>query len=147
MLTARTETCCNSDISAKKTCTLHGLISQVTSSKTKMYLHLASTLEAKILFTLEEKILKEKIQKHLLESGDWVQTLKIAKAIVGPDATKKDVNRALYALEKQGLVERKDFGTYDWRWRLVSGETEDMLTKSPEVKMEVREEKVRVEGM
>ena len=112
-----------------------------------MYLHLASSLEAKILFTLEEKILKEKIQKHLLESGDWVQTLKIAKAIVGPDATKKDVNRALYALEKQGLVERKDFGTYDWRWRLVSGETEDMLTKSPEVKMEVREEKVRVEGM
>lgn len=112
-----------------------------------MDLHLASSLETKILFTLEEKILKEKIQKHLLESGDCVQTLKIAKAVVGPKATKKDVNPALYAMEDQGLVERKDFGNYDWRWRLVSGETEDMVTKSPEVKMEVQEEKVRDEGM
>ena len=98
----------------------------------------------KILFTLEEKILKEKIRNHLLESGDWVQTLKIAKAVVGPDATKKDVNRALYTFEKQGLVERKDLGKFDWHWRLVSGETEDMVTKSPEVKMEVEEQKVRV---
>ena len=73
-----------------------------------------------------------------------MQTLKIAKAVVGPDATKKDVNRALYTWEKQGLVERKDFGQFDWHWRLVSGETEDMVTKSPEVKMEVEEQKVRV---
>ena len=108
---------------------------------------MASSLEAKILFTLEEKILKEKIQKHLLESGDWVRTLKISKAVVGPDATKKDVNRALYAMEKQGLVERKAFGQDNWHWRRVSGETEDKVTKSPEMKMEVQEEKVRVEGM
>lgn len=86
------------------------------------------------------------ILSHLSESGDWVRTLAIAKAVVGLDATKKDVNPTLYSLEKEGLVERKEFKKNDWHWKLSSGETEDMVTKSPEVKIEVEEEKVRAES-
>jgi len=90
---------------------------------------------------------EDEILNLLSESGDWVRTLPIAKAVVGPDAIKKDVNPTLYSLEEQGLVKRKEFKKkYDWHWKLSSGETEDMVTKSPEVKMEVEEEKVRAES-
>lgn len=140
----------NNDASGTKTCSLHRLLIDdvyyISISNFQQDQNGLKALDFQLgdaLLTLEE----DEILNHLSESGDWVRTLPIAKAVVGPDAIKKDVNPTLYSLEEQGLVKRKEFKKkYDWHWKLSSGETEDMVTKSPEVKMEVEEEKVRVES-
>jgi len=56
---------------------------------------------------------------NLLETTDeFVPTLTISKAVFGDGATKKMINKFLYALEKQGKVEKRcepDGTKPEWR--------------------------------
>ncbi|CAE7247340.1 unnamed protein product [Symbiodinium natans] len=47
----------------------------------------------------EQKILE------CLQSGEWMETLAISKAVIGPGGTAKDVNKHLYNLEKRRQLE------------------------------------------
>lgn len=48
--------------------------------------------------------LQLKIMEFLFVQRDMVSTLKISKAVIGREGTTKDVNSALYDLEKKGIV-------------------------------------------
>lgn len=102
----------NNDASGTKTSSLHRLLIDdvyyISISNFQQDQNGLKALDFQLgdpLLTLEE----DEILNHLSESGDWVRTLPIAKAVVGPDAIKKDVNPTLYSLEEQGLVKRKEF--------------------------------------
>lgn len=59
----------------------------------------------------------QKVYFYLL-GRDWTPTLTIAKAVVGPKATKKSINPTLYAMEKQKRIERRsedNGGKPEWR--------------------------------
>ena len=48
------------------------------------------------------------ILQHLERNGrHWTDTLQISKAIVGDEGSKKDVNKFLYELEKEGKIEKR----------------------------------------
>lgn len=68
------------------------------------------------LLQMEDKVLEFLSTKR----GEWVETLKIAKYVCGPEATKKDINPCLYSLEKGGLIQKtcQDNGAKP-RWTMV----------------------------
>ena len=56
----------------------------------------------------------------------WTPTLDIAKALVGREATKADVNSKLYSLRDDGVLEKENCST-NWRY---SRKTEKVVTTS-----------------
>ena len=71
---------------------------------------------------MSEETLKSKIISFLADKQTPTKTLVIAKAVVAPTATRKDVNPILYAMEKEKLVIKtcEDNGTNP-QWSLVKG--------------------------
>ena len=65
---------------------------------------------------MPEKIL------NCLETGEWMETLDIAKAVVGRDGTKRDVNNCLYGLGKQGHLEMRPLpgNKHRKQWKLAA---------------------------
>lgn len=72
--------------------------------------------------------LDQKIIKYLQTVDEPTRTIDIAKNIIGPKATKKDVNPTLYAMERQGLVVKtaKENGG-DPRWTLKTNTDDEKL--------------------
>jgi hypothetical protein len=56
----------------------------------------------------DDDLIEEKIVAFikLNRTDKGVPTLAIAKAVIGPEAVKKSVNRNLYNLQKKGIVRR-----------------------------------------
>ena len=59
------------------------------------------------------------IYNFLADQPVPVKTLQIAKVVIGPEATKKDVNPVLYAMERNGVLTKvcKENGG-DPRWTI-----------------------------
>lgn len=64
-----------------------------------------------------------KILEYLLECDEEVPTLQISKYVFGDKATKKMVNKYLYALEKEGSVVKssEENGTKP-KWRVTKND-------------------------
>ena len=74
--------------------------------------------------------IKERILSYLEIEGNYINTLDIAKAVCGKNTTKRDVNKYLYSLEKQGTINKlSDDNGANPKWKIKSS-IDDQIIKS-----------------
>ena len=70
---------------------------------------------------------------ELLETGAFMRTIEIAKAVNGPEARCKSVNPTLYAMQNSGMITKTaEENGANPRWRLTNQPRTDSPSASPE---------------
>ncbi len=83
----------------------------------------AQTTDNRQVAEEQAQTLEQKIIQALTAATGTLDTLRVAKAVVGPNATQGQVNPTLYAMYNKGILERMDgasLGVSRPSWRLVA---------------------------